>query len=817
MSLPIADLFRDLRYAARMLLRTRGFTLTAIAVLAVGIGANTAVFSVVNVVLLRPLPYPASDHLFQIVTDSPIGVSTLASIPRFNIWQSNTNAFQALAAYQVSDPGVNLTEGGGAEHLASMHVSRDYFDVFGATFAKGRTFTVNEDLPGGARVTVLSHRLWLRRFGRDPAIVGKSIALGNGFYEVVGVTDRDFVTDPGADLWLPLQADPFSLDQAKTLHVVGRVRPGVNSRLIRFQVAETTPTFRSTFPLAIGPLESFTALPLHDVVVGNIKPILGLLTVAVFFVLLIACANVANLLLARGHRRRREIATRTALGAMRWRIVSQLLTESLLLALGGGILGLLAGDRTVRAMVALSPIEIPRVAHGAASALDTNVLLYSFVIAILTGVVFGVVPAFASSKVDLTAALKDSGPAADQGWRRNRGQSALVVGEVTLALVLLVGSGLLIKTVMALRQADRGIDPRNVLTLDLSLSGSAFERTEAIARLEENARLRIATIPGVESIAVARALPVEPSFAMTVRVENTPMSVVAGWRSVSPQYFDTYRIRLMRGRTFTEHDTGDALPVVIINASLARKMWNRTDPIDSRLRIGSDAGPGLRDVLRHVVGVVADVQETDAHTPTEPVVYVPLAQVGNALTSRNNRLFPLTWSVRTSANPHAFASSIARAVTDATGGLPVAPPRTIEEILAASTARATFTMGLLTTFAAVALVLAIIGLYGLMSYSVEQRTQEIGIRMALGAAPGQVRGLVLVEGLRLAAAGVACGAVSALVLTRLMANLIFGVETWDPTVFFSVAALLSAVALIAVYVPAARATRIQPLDALRSA
>jgi putative ABC transport system permease protein len=812
----IEDFARDLRYALRMLRRTRGFTVTAIAVLAVGIGANTAVFSVVNAVMIRSLPYPEADRILQLVTQSPVGISTLASIPRFNVWREGTRVFEALAAYQVSDPGVSLTGADIPDHLRAMHVSREYFAVFGACLAYGRTFTSDEDRPHGPHAAILSHGLWVRRFGRDPSIVGRTIALGGSFHEVIGITHSGFSSDPPADIFLPLQADHFSMDQANTVRVAGRLAPQATIRAARFQVGATTPIFRRKFPLVLAPLEGFSVVPLRDIVVGDVKPALGLTSGAVIFVLLIACANVANLLLARGHKRRREIATRTALGARRTRIVAQLLTESALLALAGGVLGLFAGHAGVCALLSISSWNVPRVgAEGSAVTRDPNVLVFALSLALVTGCVFGVIPALHSSRVDLSAAFKDSGAASEPGWRRNRAQSALVVGEVMLALVLLVGAGLLIKTVMALRTMDRGFDPRNVLTLDVSLSGTSFDTADGIDALVRNARQRLETIAAVSDIAVSRALPVESSFGMTVAVDGAPTSIVASWRSVSPRYFDLYRIRLLRGRTFTDHDTTNTLPVVIINNAMARKFWNRMNPIGGRLTIGSEAGPAFRDPMRHVVGVVDDVQDTDANRSDEPTVYLPLAQVSDPITSRNNRLFPLTWSVRTSIDPRPLIGSVERELRSATGGLPPARVRTMEEIIAASTERAALLMALLTTFAGIALMLAIIGLYGLMSFSVQQRTHEIGIRIALGAVPGQVQTLVLLEGLRLALAGVASGMVAALMLTRLMVNLIFGVKTWDPVVFISVAALLSLIALIAAYVQAVRATRIAPLEALR--
>ena len=797
-----------------MLRRTPGFTLTALAVLAVGIGANTAVFSVVNAVLLRPLPYSEPDRILQLMTATRVGTSRLSSIPKFILWRDETTAFESVAAYQARDPGANLLGGDLPEHVNAMHVSRGYFTVFRAPLALGRTFTRDEDRPHGPHAVIISYGMWKRRFAGDPDVIGRALPLGRDAYEVVGVVARGFVSDPPADLWLPLQADPFSRDHANTVHVAARLRPAATPRAAAFEVNNTTGKFRRIFPMALGPWEEFTATPLQQVLAGDVGPALRLLSGAVVFVLLIACANVANLLLARGHRRRREIATRAALGADRSRIVRQLLTESALLSIGGGAAGIAVGYTAVRGSVRLAPAGVLHLdpVQGIA-ALDPQVLLFAAAVAVTTGVAFGVAPALSASRIDLGAAFKDAGSAAETGWRRHRLQSALVVGEIMLALVLLVGSGLLIKTVMALRSVDRGFDPRNVLTLDVTFSGAGRDDAASIAAVVENARQRLTSLARVETFAVSRALPVDPSFNLDVDVDGFPVRAVAGWRSISPRYFDVFRMTMLDGRVFSEFDTAGTAPVAIVNAAFARKFWRTGTPVGGRITIGAGAGREVADVPRIVVGVVADTREIDVNRPAEMAVYVPLAQVSDAMTARNNRLFPLTWAVRTSGDPHPLTGAIERELRSASG-LSVARIRSMEEIVAASTERAAFSMTLLTAFALVSLVLAIIGLYGLMSYSVQQRTQEIGIRMALGAVPSDVQSMVLGQGLRLALSGVVLGAGAALVLTRLMVNLVFGVRTWDPGVFAAVAGLLCVVALAAAYIPARRATHVNPLVAL---
>ena len=819
----VEDVIRDVRQAWRLMRRTRGFTIAAVAVLAMCIGANTAVFSVVNSLLLRPLPYPEADRLVQVVIthDPNRTIHTLdTSIPTFFAWKQGVRVFSHLAAYQAADPGVNLVGGAAPEHLSALHVSQEYFGVFGARILYGRAFRRQEDQPHGAQVVVLSHGFWLRRFGGDPSVVGRVLPLGGASHEIVGVLSGAFQPEPAVDVYLPLQADPFSLDFANSIRVVGRMLPNITVARAGEQLWNTSPAFRQKFPQSMGGWEDFWAVPLRDALIGDVKPALRMLTGAVVFVLLIGCANVATLLLARGQRRHREIATRTALGAQRARVIRQLLTESTLLAAGGGLLGLAAGVVGLRAIVRAGADTIPTLARNAAAiALDPNVLWFTAGVALATGVLFGVLPALTTSRVDLSSAFKDAGVATGGSWRRQRAQSALVVVEMTLAIVLLVGCGLMVRTLSALRDVDRGFDPRRVMVLDTSLSGTSIQQTDAVDAVFRNARQRLEAVPGIAAFAASRSLPLEPAFALPFTIDRRPAAAPfegpVVWRGVSPGYFNVFRIPVLRGRGFEEHDDRDGQPVVIVNAALARRYWQSNDPVGETITIGTGAGPEFRDGPRRIIGVVADPRDEEQNRTPAPTVYVPLGQVSDAITARNNRLFPLTWAVRTEIEPRLLRAPIERELRDATGGLPIARTRTMEEILSGPARRAAFHVTLMTVFAAVALILAVVGFYGLMSYSVQQRTQEIGIRMALGALPQDVRNMILVQGLRLAAAGIVLGIAAALVLTRVMVSLVFGIQTYDPTVFAGVAVLLTIVALVAALIPAYRATRVDPLNAIR--
>jgi putative ABC transport system permease protein len=819
------SLLQDLRYAVRTARRSRGFAIGAVAVLALGIGANTAVFSVVNAVLLEPLPYPEPDRIVQIVSESPMtGYSTLASIPRFVLWRDETNVFQQMAAWHTGGPGINLTAGDWPEHLKAVNASAEYFELFGARLLAGRTFSAGEDRPGGPRVVILSNGLWRRRFASDRAILGRTILLGRESHEVIGVLDARLTPDPAADVWLPLQADRYSTDQTRFLQVAARLKPGAGFDVARIQVFRTMLPFRQKYPLAMGPHEGFAVMSLSDAVVGKVRPALQLLSGAVIFVLLIACANGASLLLSRANRRRSEIATRAALGAQRERLVRQLLSESLTLALAGGVLGLALGYVAVRAIVAWSAAEIPRLAGGVP--LDWRVLAFTLIISAVTGIAFGLLPALSASRVDLSTAFKLGGENATPAGQ-HRLHSVLVVAEMMLALVLLVGAGLMIRTFLAERSFDRGFNPEHVLALDMALGSGSFDQTIEVTTLVRNALLRLQDRASISAIAVSRALPVDPSVELPFTIVNRalfgrgaggPFHGGAGVQSVSPDYFKVFQIRLMRGRTFTHMDRAGAPPVAIINESMARRFWQSARQVqleEEKITIGATMGAPFEDVPRHIIGVVADVRNPDTGRAPGPLVYVPADQMTDALTSWNNRLFPLTWVVRTSVEPRLVASMIQQQLRDAAGGLPVARVRTMTDVLAATTARTNFTMVLFTVFAGVALVLAATGMYALMSYSVQQRTQEIGIRIAFGARPADLRNAVVFQSARLSMVGVALGVAVALVFTRLMVTLIFGIQSWDPTVFVLVALLLSGVSLTAAYVPARRATRVSPLEALR--
>jgi putative ABC transport system permease protein len=817
----IENFVQDTGYALRILRRSPGFTATAILALALGIGANTAIFTVVNSVLLQPLAYPEPDRLVQLELSGPQGNANITSIPKYIAWRQQTQVFSDVAAYDLGGPGLNLTGNGLPEQLKGLHVSASYFRVFGAPMAVGKAFSDEEDRPRGAKLAVLSHGLWRNRFGGDPEVIGKMLELGGEPYQVTGVLSSSFSSDPPADIYLPLQADANSVDQAHYLQATARLKPDVTLEMAKAQMKIAAADYERKFPKTLGPQVGFTAEPLRDSVVGNVRKALLVLLGAVTFVLLIACANVANLLLARATLRRREIAIRASIGAGRARIICQLLTESVLLSLAGGLLGLGLGYAGVRGLLALNPGGIPRIGeHGAAVVLDWRVLLFTLAISFLTGILFGLIPALNASRTDLNATLKEGGLRSGGGFRQNKARSLLVITEMTLAFVLLVGAGLMIRTFGVLRSVDPGFDSRNILTMQMSLTGTRFEKTAGVNQLVRDAQDRILALPGAGAFASACCLPLQGGFGLPFEIEGRPSSDPnntpgASWRTISPGYFDVFRIPLLRGRLFTDRDQAAAGPVVVINEGLAKQYWPNGDAIGQRILIGKGVGPEFDEPPREIVGIVGDVRNQGLNAKPDPIMYIPVAQVNDGITALNNKIIPITFAIRTKQQPFSLSADIQRELRAASGGLPVAHVQSMEQIRGESTARNDFNMTLLTVFAAVGLLLAAIGIYGLTSYSVEQRTQEIGIRMALGAAPADVRKMVVLQNMWLAVIGVAAGLAAALGLSRLIASLLYEVKPWDPAAILSVAVVLIAIALLATYVPARRASQVDPIIALR--
>jgi putative ABC transport system permease protein len=811
---------KDLKYALRMLRQSPGFTATAVAALALGIGANTAIFSVVNAVLLRPLPYPQPDRIVQIVHVAPGGRFPGASIPKYNVWRETTGVLEDVAAYDVGGPGMNLTGGDRPEQIQGIRVSHEYFSLFGAHAILGRTFSAEEDRPGGGRVAVIGGGLWKRHFGGDPAVIGKPLQLGAEPYTIIGVLSPDFSPATPTDIWLPVQADPNSVDQAHYFQAAARLKPGVTLAQANAALGVAAGRFRAKFPQALGPRVSFGVESLQEITVRNIRPTLLILLGAVGFVLLIACANVANLLLARANRRGHEIAIRAAIGAGRGRLVRQLLTESAVLSAIGGVLGLVIGLVGVRALVAINPGGIPRIGRdGAGIAPDWNVLFFTLLVALVTGILFGLVPALQASRPDLHGTLKESGARAGSGVRQNRARGLLVVTEMALAIVLLIGAGLLIRSFAALRQVPPGFDRHNVLTMESSFTGTKYNRTAEVVRFERQALERIQALPGVESAALASSLPLEPNFGLGFNIEgraqDSPLAAGgASWRYATARYFEVFRIVILRGRAFTDRDDAAGPGVVIINETLARQFFKDQDPLGQRITIGRGMGPAFAEQPREIVGVCADARDLGLNSDPGNIMYVPLAQIRDGVMALNNRIVPLKWVVRTRNDPFAVSAAVKREI-ESVADLAVANIRTMDQVMTESTATSEFNTTVLGIFAFLAILLASIGLYGLMAYSVEQRTVEFGIRLALGADFGGLRNMVLRQAMTLAVAGIAIGLVAARFLMKLMATLLYGVKSNDPVVFAMVAGVLAAVALLAAYIPARRALRIDPIVALR--
>ncbi len=816
----MSDFYNDLKHSLHMFLKNPGFTVAAVAALALGIGATTAIFSVVNTVLLKPLTYPDSGRIVQFRLTSPDGSGPSASVTNLHLWQEQTKVFQHVSAYDFAGIGLNLT-GVVPEQVHGLHVTADYFHLFGAPMILGRTFTAQEDRPNGGRTAVLSYGLWKRKFGGDPSIVGKAISLSGDSYTVIGVVGPSFDTDPAADLWLPFQFDPNSTDQGHYFFVAGRLKPGVTLAQANAQLKLAAAEFSRRYPPA-NPQMGFIVQPLRDAIVSEARLSLLILAGAVCFVLLIACANVANLLLVRAMGRKREFAIRAALGAGRARLIRQLLTESVLLSLTGGALGLVLGLIGVHVLLAIRPGALPRIGeHGSAVGLDWGVLTFTLAVSVLTGILFGLFPALGASRPDLSAAMNESGSRSGTGFRQSKARSLLVVSEVSLALVLLLGAALLIRTFIALRNVEPGFNSHNVLTMEMSLTGERFAKTAGVAQLVRNSRERLNALPGVVASASTCCIPLEGGFGLPFTIVGrpagkSPFGNGAGWMSTSPGYFDVFKIPILRGRDFTERDDQSAPGVVLISETMAKKFWGKQDPVGQQIVIGKGVGPEFEEPPRQIIGIAGDVRDGGLNRDPFPMMIVPQAQVPDGMTALNARILPVNWVLRTRGDPRQIAAAVASQLRQTSGGLPVARIRTMDEVVIGSTAREDFNMLLLTIFGACALVLAAIGIYGLMAYSVQQRIQEIGIRMAMGADRTRIRNLVVWQGMRLALVGVVIGLGASFALTRLIAKMLFGVKSWDPTVFVIVPVILAIVALMAVWMPAHRAAQLDPMQALRT-
>jgi putative ABC transport system permease protein len=804
-------LWQDLRYGVRMLVKNPTFTVVAIIALALGIGANSAIFSVVNSLLLRPLPLSDPDRLVQ-VWESNVKLSRTsmpASYPNFADWRDQNHVFEQTVAY--SDWSFNLTGTAEPERIRSAIVSSAFFATLGIRPLVGRVFVAEEDQKGKDFVAVISQRLWQRRFNADPEIVGKAIDLNGESFNVVGVIAQ-MPELPGlsdeTEVWAPVSHGYGSTNRrGHYLGVIARLKPEVTREQAQADMDAIAGALAAQYPEA-NTDHGVRLVPLHEQIVGDFKLALLVLLGAVVAVLLIASANVANMLLARAASRQREIAIRTALGASRLRLVRQLLTESLLLSFIGGALGLLLALWGIDLLVSFSPADLPRVKEVT---IDGRVLGFTLAVSLLTGIVFGFVPALQASRPDLNETLKESGRNATGGAARRRARSLLVVAEIALSLVLLVGAGLLMRSFLKLQSVNPGFNPENVLTMQVDLSGPNYQKAAPVIAFHNQLLERVRALPGVQSAATRSFVPIAAdasfaylSFMIAGRPSDPSNRPVAFYNTVSSGFFETMEIPIVQGRSFDEHDVRKAQNVVIINETLARRFFTDEDPLGKRITL-NDENP-KEEEWATIVGVVKDTKPRALDSDSVAEMYMPFDQQAEPF---------MSLMIRTTSKPEALAAAVRSEVQALDKTQPIYSIRTLESVLSQSVATPRFRTFLLGVFAAVALILAVVGIYGVMSYSVSQRTHEIGIRMALGAQTGDVLKLVVRHGMALTLTGIVIGLAASFALTRVMAGLLFGVSATDPLTFAVIAIVLTGVALAACFVPARRAAKVDPMVALR--
>jgi putative ABC transport system permease protein len=802
-------LVHDVRYGLRMLAKNPGFTAVAVLTLALGMGANTAIFSVLNGVLLHPLPYPRPNEIVQVnLAWKGGGLNDWLTAPEFEFYRDHASAFEAVAGFRGGGE-VAIKRGETTEWIRSLRVTDDFFPVLGVRPAIGRGILLDETRPGAAQVAILSDSLWRKAFGADPAVIGRPLEMDDVAYTVVGVMPPGFTfVEQPADIFIPLQLGRSIEDTGMNTRVIARLKPGTSLAQAQANIDVVFEQYRAQGSAQSGQrgiqLESY-----QKYLAGDLGTSLLVLFGAVGFLLLIACANVASLIMARTSSRQREISIRLALGAERWQLLQQFLSESLLIALIGGAAGLLAASWALKGLVSSIPWNIPSTTHVE---LDAHVLAFTFLLAVGTSVVFGLASYWQSSRLDLNASLKEGGTRAGSGTARNRLRSALVVGEAALSLMLLVGAGLLIETLYYLHQEKLGFDPRNVYTMATPFAPAAKLTAPQIWTFEQEVLRRIKGVPGVASAAVVNKLPLTGPNNLPTEHEGHPEHSIGGmeYRAVSPQYFQTMRIPILEGRNFQDTDTASSTPVAIVSETVARAWWKGESPIGDRIVVGEYGGrqfPEILEAPREVVGVVTDVKNLAVYEAQPTTVYVPASQLSRPLSST-------AWVVRANGNV-ALAAALRGAVAAVNPDQRVLNLQTMSDIVASSVARPTFNALLMGMFATLAILLTSVGIYGVLSFHVARRTQEIGIRIALGARRANVLGMVVAEGVVLVMAGIGIGLGGALALTHFLSSLLFGVEPRDPLTFAAVSLLLIVVALLAAYIPARRAAKVDPIVALR--
>jgi putative ABC transport system permease protein len=808
---------QDTRYAVRQLRRKPGFTLAAVLTLALGIGANTAVFSVIDATLLKPLGYPNADRIVQFFLVSQAGAAHGASIPDFRFWLERVDAVQDVAAFDFGQAEMGLTSGT-PEQVHGIHVTSNYFRLFGVPLLLGRTFSTEEDRPGNANVVVLSEGLWRSKFGGDQQIVGKQISLDRDSYTVVGVASRSFRFEPEAQLWIPFRFNLNSTDELHSFGVVARLKQGVTLAQANAQLDSASDAARREGALP-DPNWRFELRPFRDAMTSDVHASLLVLQGAVILVLLIACANLANLLLIQTTVRRREFAIRGAIGAGRGRLARQLLTESLLLFSLGCIAGIALGLGGAHAVLTASPVNLPFVGRpGLGYGLDWRVFGFAGGLALVTAVLFGSIPVVAVCRKGLEDALREGSNRQGAGMRQRRSRSLIAMSEIALSLVLVIGATLLIRTFIALNKVDPGFDERNVLLMTMPLRGAQYDTAAGVASMVERGREQLSTIPGVEDSAATFSAPFASRMGLPF-VSVSDQSSISGdgeWLAVSPGYLHVLGIPILRGRGIDEEDKAGAPGVVLINDSMAKKFWPDQNPLGREIVIGKGLGPKFIDTPRRIIGVIGDVRDQDVSQGPEPTMIIPDAQMPDGLAQLQTNFGPIWWLVRARNTPQKLIPGIAEHLRDASAGRPVGTIRSMSDVLSRSIARQRFNMLLLSIFASIALLLAAVGIYGVIAHSVAQRTHEIGVRMALGADRIGVRNMILREALTTWTVGAACGLCAAFFLVRLLSGWLFGVSTRDPSVFVSAPVFLLLVAIVAAWLPASRAARLDPAQTLRA-